>query len=163
MEFPVIYGVNNEIDTSQDVTGNDLFSTLSTFSSFVTRCKHDVLYYPFTLQNFASRAVQEALGSCLTNKYSEGYPGARWVSSRGGTRYRYFEKHQYFVSRYAFLYRYCNISMTRYTNDLTKRIINKSTKLCLVNIKVLFTCKFGYKQLLIIKSNWTAQVDIQTS
>ena len=43
MEFPVIYGVNNEIDTSQDVTGNGLFSTLSTFSSFVPRCKHDVL------------------------------------------------------------------------------------------------------------------------
>ena len=77
MEFPVIYGVNNEIDTSRDVTGNDLFSTLATFSSFVVRCKHDVLQYPFTLQNFASRAVQEALGSCLTNKYSEGYPGAR--------------------------------------------------------------------------------------
>ena len=49
------------------------------------------------------------------------------------------------------------------TNDLTKKIKNESTKLCLVNIKVLFTCKFGYKQLLIIKRNWTAQVDIQTS
>jgi len=29
-------------------------------------------------ENFASRAVQEAVGSCLTNKYSEGYPGARY-------------------------------------------------------------------------------------
>ncbi|KAK7092739.1 serine hydroxymethyltransferase, mitochondrial-like [Littorina saxatilis] len=29
-------------------------------------------------ENFASRGVQEALGSCLTNKYSEGYPGARY-------------------------------------------------------------------------------------
>lgn len=29
-------------------------------------------------ENFASRAVLEALGSCLTNKYSEGYPGARY-------------------------------------------------------------------------------------
>ncbi|XP_061173931.1 serine hydroxymethyltransferase, mitochondrial-like [Saccostrea echinata] len=29
-------------------------------------------------ENFASRAVIEALGSCLTNKYSEGYPGARY-------------------------------------------------------------------------------------
>eukprot|EP00105_Crassostrea_gigas_P006503 XP_011420488.1 PREDICTED: serine hydroxymethyltransferase, mitochondrial [Crassostrea gigas] len=29
-------------------------------------------------ENFASRSVQEALGSCLTNKYSEGYPGARY-------------------------------------------------------------------------------------
>lgn len=25
--------------------------------------------------------MQEALGSCLTNKYSEGYPGARLVNS----------------------------------------------------------------------------------
>jgi glycine hydroxymethyltransferase len=28
-------------------------------------------------ENFTSRAVSETLGSCLTNKYSEGYPGAR--------------------------------------------------------------------------------------
>jgi hypothetical protein len=30
-------------------------------------------------QNFASRAVLEALGSCLNNKYSEGYPGQRYA------------------------------------------------------------------------------------
>lgn len=29
-------------------------------------------------ENFTSRAVMEALGSCLTNKYSEGLPGARY-------------------------------------------------------------------------------------
>ena len=29
-------------------------------------------------ENFTSRAVRECLGSCLTNKYSEGYPGARY-------------------------------------------------------------------------------------
>ena len=29
-------------------------------------------------ENFASPAVREALGSCLTNKYSEGLPGARY-------------------------------------------------------------------------------------
>ncbi|VVM05940.1 Serine hydroxymethyltransferase [Methylacidimicrobium cyclopophantes] len=29
-------------------------------------------------ENFASRAVMEAQGSCLTNKYAEGYPGRRW-------------------------------------------------------------------------------------
>lgn len=28
-------------------------------------------------ENFTSRAVLETVGSCLTNKYSEGYPGAR--------------------------------------------------------------------------------------
>lgn len=30
------------------------------------------------LQNFTSRAVLECLGSCATNKYSEGLPGARY-------------------------------------------------------------------------------------
>lgn len=29
-------------------------------------------------QNFASRAVLEALGSCMTNKYAEGLPGRRY-------------------------------------------------------------------------------------
>ena len=29
-------------------------------------------------ENFTSHAVMEALGSCLTNKYSEGYPGKRY-------------------------------------------------------------------------------------
>ena len=30
------------------------------------------------MQNFTSRAVMECMGSCLTNKYSEGYPGRRY-------------------------------------------------------------------------------------
>jgi len=30
-------------------------------------------------ENFTSRAVIEAMGSCLHNKYAEGYPGARSV------------------------------------------------------------------------------------
>ena len=29
-------------------------------------------------ENFVSRAVLEAQGSVLTNKYAEGYPAARW-------------------------------------------------------------------------------------
>ena len=29
-------------------------------------------------ENFASKAVLEALGSCFNNKYAEGYPGARY-------------------------------------------------------------------------------------
>ena len=36
------------------------------------------------VQNFASRAILECLGSCLTNKYSEGYPGLRYY---GGNKY----------------------------------------------------------------------------
>lgn len=35
-------------------------------------------------ENYVSRAVREALGSVLTNKYSEGYPGARYY---GGQTY----------------------------------------------------------------------------
>jgi len=35
-------------------------------------------------ENFAYKAVMEANGSCLTNKYSEGYPGARYY---GGNLY----------------------------------------------------------------------------
>jgi len=31
-------------------------------------------------ENFTSSAVREALGSCFTNKYSEGYPGARYYA-----------------------------------------------------------------------------------
>jgi len=31
-------------------------------------------------ENFASRAVLEAVGSCMNNKYSEGYPGQRYYS-----------------------------------------------------------------------------------
>src|SRR5436190_5909102 len=29
-------------------------------------------------ENFTSQAVMEAVGSVLTNKYAEGYPGRRW-------------------------------------------------------------------------------------
>lgn len=32
-------------------------------------------------ENFTSRAVMEAVGSCLTNKYSEGLPGKRYTLS----------------------------------------------------------------------------------
>lgn len=35
-------------------------------------------------ENFAYKAVLEVNGSCLTNKYSEGYPGARYY---GGNQY----------------------------------------------------------------------------
>ena len=35
-------------------------------------------------ENFTSRAVIEALGSCLTIKYSEGYPSKRYY---GGNQY----------------------------------------------------------------------------
>ena len=31
-------------------------------------------------ENYVSKAVMEAQGSQLTNKYAEGYPGKRWYS-----------------------------------------------------------------------------------
>ena len=40
--------------------------------------------YTHKQKNFCSRAVQECLGSCLTNKYSEGYAGQRYY---GGNEY----------------------------------------------------------------------------
>lgn len=33
-------------------------------------------------ENFASKSVLQALGSCLNNKYSEGQPGQRWGVNR---------------------------------------------------------------------------------
>lgn len=33
------------------------------------------------IQNFTSAAVLDCLGSCLTNKYAEGYPGARYETN----------------------------------------------------------------------------------
>ena len=41
-----------------------------------TRQKDGITLIPS--ENYASIAVLQALGSCLTNKYSEGYPGARY-------------------------------------------------------------------------------------
>jgi glycine hydroxymethyltransferase len=35
-------------------------------------------------ENYTSQAVMDCMGSCLTNKYSEGYPGARYY---GGNEY----------------------------------------------------------------------------
>jgi glycine hydroxymethyltransferase len=34
-------------------------------------------------ENYASKAVMEATGSVLTNKYSEGYPGKRYYEGQG--------------------------------------------------------------------------------
>src|SRR3989338_6965332 len=42
-----------------------------------TRRQHEHLEL-IASENFTSRAVMEAQGSVMTNKYAEGYPGARW-------------------------------------------------------------------------------------
>jgi len=42
--------------------------------------KQDVKINLIASENYASRAVREAQGSVMTNKYAEGYPGKRWYS-----------------------------------------------------------------------------------
>src|SRR2546425_6863078 len=37
-------------------------------------------------ENFVSEAVLEAMGSVMTNKYAEGYPGRRYYGDRKSTR-----------------------------------------------------------------------------
>ena len=37
-------------------------------------------------ENFVSKQVMEAMGSCLTNKYAEGYPGKRYYGGCEGRR-----------------------------------------------------------------------------
>ena len=37
-------------------------------------------------ENFVSDQVMQAMGSCLTNKYAEGYPGKRYCSLTPGRR-----------------------------------------------------------------------------
>src|SRR5580704_2024336 len=43
--------------------------------------EHDTLRL-IASENYASRAVMEATGSCLTNKYSEGYPHKRYYEGQ---------------------------------------------------------------------------------
>lgn len=45
-----------------------------------TRQEHSVRLIPS--ENYVSSAVREATGSCLTNKYSEGYPGKRYYQGQ---------------------------------------------------------------------------------
>lgn len=51
-------------------------------ASELKRQKETIVLIPS--ENYTSRAVMEAAGSCLTNKYAEGYPGKRYYN---GVRY----------------------------------------------------------------------------
>jgi len=50
--------------------------------SIIKKEKHRQIYglELIASENFTSRAVLEAVGSCMNNKYSEGYPGQRYYS-----------------------------------------------------------------------------------
>ncbi len=47
-------------------------------SAELKRQKDSIVLIPS--ENYASRAVMEAAGTCLTNKYAEGYPGKRYYN-----------------------------------------------------------------------------------
>lgn len=59
-------------------------------------------------ENFTSLSVMQAVGSVMTNKYSEGYPGARYY---GGNEYA-----NYIYSLYVFLK---NVYSLTYDNKVT--------------------------------------------
>lgn len=72
-------------------------NTLLQVFSIIKKEKHRQTYglELIASENFASRAVLEALGSCMNNKYSEGYPGQRYEkSSCLSSNYRF--GHSYF-------------------------------------------------------------------
>jgi len=50
-------------------------------SEELERQRHTLVMIPS--ENYASKAVLSAQGSVLTNKYAEGYPGARWYNGCG--------------------------------------------------------------------------------
>lgn len=54
----------------------DLDCSVVTWLMFAWRCRKGIEL--IASENFTSRPVLEALGSCMTNKYSEGQPGARY-------------------------------------------------------------------------------------
>lgn len=75
------------MDIPKSWTGRDPLSEADPeLQEIITKEKHRQTFglELIASENFCSRAVQECLGSCLTNKYSEGYPGNRYY---GGTEF----------------------------------------------------------------------------
>ena len=65
------------------LASNEGSSILATDPDTYASVKHEEARQASTInliasENYASRAVREAQGSVLTNKYAEGYPGKRW-------------------------------------------------------------------------------------
>jgi glycine hydroxymethyltransferase len=61
-------------------TNSSLFKTDPEIAAAIAAEHHRQLEHIELIasENFTSQAVMEAQGSCLTNKYAEGYPGRRW-------------------------------------------------------------------------------------
>ena len=71
--------LNNFFKQSLKEADNELFTSIS--DEFVRQQNHVEL---IASENIVSKAVLEAQGSVLTNKYAEGYPGKRYY---GGCEY----------------------------------------------------------------------------
>ena len=65
--------MNSNFNRSLSQTDPDLYSTITSESS-----REEEGLELIASENYASRAVMEAQGSILTNKYAEGYPGKRY-------------------------------------------------------------------------------------
>lgn len=85
--------INSTSDTSMSTSTTSADSSLSALSQVdpeiadaIRKEKHRQFEHIELIasENFTSQAVMEAQGSCLTNKYAEGYPGKRWY---GGCEY----------------------------------------------------------------------------
>lgn len=62
------------LNQTLDVSDPELLSIIKKEKSRQTRGLEMI-----ASENFTSRSVLQALSSCLHNKYSEGYPGQRYV------------------------------------------------------------------------------------
>ena len=90
---------NSNSNSDNDNDNNDILTSISDFKGLkslpeVDSDVYNILNKEWSRQfngieliaseNFASKAVMQAVGSCMTNKYSEGLPGARYY---GGNIY----------------------------------------------------------------------------
>jgi glycine hydroxymethyltransferase len=81
--LPAVLKKINESPMSTTESANDLAALASTDPQIADAiaCERERQFEHIELiasENFTSQAVMQAQGSCLTNKYAEGYPGRRW-------------------------------------------------------------------------------------
>ncbi|GAB4183294.1 MAG: hypothetical protein Fur0032_24240 [Terrimicrobiaceae bacterium] len=73
--------IMKHLDTLNSPTRPDALSSVDPQIAEAIAKEHERQFKHVELiasENFTSKAVMEAQGSCLTNKYAEGYPGRRW-------------------------------------------------------------------------------------